>query len=123
MLQYDTSVKELDLSDNKFGDGGVSALAASLIDNTSIEVLHLNGNLISDEGVVDLFKVLASASRTIKILGLARNVILDGGVTALASALIDNESLVKVGAVEVCKVVAELLLFEAMSECYLAYCL
>ena len=54
---------------------------------------------------------------TIKILGLAWNVILYGGVAALVSALIDNESLVKVGALEVCKVVVELLLIEAMSEC------
>lgn len=96
VLPFNKSLTQLNLADNKFGDIAASELAGALVDNASLVDINLNGNMVGDHGATDLFKVLATANGTVASLLLRLNSITDKGATSLASALIDNESLVSV---------------------------
>ena len=57
-LTTNTSLHELDLSDNQIGDEGVEALTAALIDNDSLRYLHLDNNRVKDRGATALDNLL-----------------------------------------------------------------
>ena len=46
-----TTLEQLNLSDNRIQDSGARALAIALASNNSIELLNITGNGIADEGV------------------------------------------------------------------------
>lgn len=96
VIPYNKTLTQLNLADNKIGDIGATELAGSLVDNTSLLHINLNGNFIGDEGATDLFKVLATTNRSLQSLLLRLNGITDVGASALASALIENETLLSV---------------------------
>ncbi len=49
-----TTLEQLNISDNRIQDSGARALAIALESNKSIELLNITGNGISDEGVAVL---------------------------------------------------------------------
>jgi Ran GTPase-activating protein (RanGAP) involved in mRNA processing and transport len=52
-----TTLEQLNVSDNRISDSGARALAIALESNKSIELLNITGNGISDEGVAVLMSV------------------------------------------------------------------
>jgi Ran GTPase-activating protein (RanGAP) involved in mRNA processing and transport len=52
-----TTLEQLNISDNRISDSGARALATAFETNNSIELLNITGNGISDEGVVVLMSV------------------------------------------------------------------
>jgi Ran GTPase-activating protein (RanGAP) involved in mRNA processing and transport len=46
-----TTLEQLNVSDNRIRDSGARALAIALASNNSIELLNITGNGIADEGV------------------------------------------------------------------------
>ena len=46
-----TTLEQLNVSDNRIRDSGARALALALATNSSIELLNITGNGIADEGV------------------------------------------------------------------------
>jgi Ran GTPase-activating protein (RanGAP) involved in mRNA processing and transport len=92
----DSSLTNLELSQNSIDDEGVKALAVALKQNQTLTHLHLDFKKISDEGA----KVLAVAleqNKTLIHLDLFRNNINVAGAKALADALKQNQTLTYFG--------------------------
>lgn len=98
VLQYNTTVKELDLSCNDIGDQGMKSLANALNYNKTLTDLELSGNKISYIGIEFLAEVLKT-NNTLKVLNLSGNDIDNQGMDSLANALSYNKTLtcLKVG--------------------------
>ena len=71
-----SSLKTLDLSNNKIGDRGAAKLAEGIKHLTSLETLHLGLNGIADDGVVALTGGIRSLT-SLKTLDLSNNKIGD----------------------------------------------
>eukprot|EP00797_Seminavis_robusta_P010308 Sro1760_g295850.1 Leucine-rich repeat protein (381) ;mRNA; r:10185-11327 len=89
-MNYNRSLMNLNLWDNKIQDGGLIALAEVLAKNkVPLENLSLRCNQIKDKGVVVLAKSLVSNKRLLS-LDLRENSIANPGAKALANALKDH---------------------------------
>jgi Ran GTPase-activating protein (RanGAP) involved in mRNA processing and transport len=75
----DSSLSELDLSDQKLHDSDIQALLQALAQNTCLTTLNVSGNQIGAEGA----KVLAQNTR-LTTLNVERNAIGAEGAKALA---------------------------------------
>ena len=93
-LHHNSTVEELDLSNNNISDGGAVALAQVLHHNSTLKEQYLSNNNISDTGAVALAQALHHNS-TMKELYLSNNNISDAGAVALAQALHHNSTLKK----------------------------
>ena len=102
VLHHNSTMQELDLSDNSISDAGAVALAQAL-HNSTMQKLDLSHNSISDDGAVALAQALHNS--TMQKLDLSDNSISDDGAVALAQALpmhkldLSNNSISDVGAV------------------------
>ncbi|CAF2132629.1 unnamed protein product [Rotaria magnacalcarata] len=84
-LHHNRKLEKLDLSYNTISDIGVSFIAHS-INNSTVTILVLNRNCITDEGARYLAEMLKT-SRILVYLGLHSNLIGEQGVKYLADAL------------------------------------
>ncbi|KAL9965575.1 hypothetical protein ACROYT_G029390 [Oculina patagonica] len=91
-LKGNSSLTELDLSDNNIGDQGATGLAEALKNNKSLTELGLSDNNIDDQGATGLAEALQN-NKSLTELDLSVNNIGDQGATALAVALQKNKSL------------------------------
>ena len=85
VLHHNSTMQELDLSDNSISDAGAVALAQALHHNSTMQKLDLSNNSISDDGAVALAQALHNS--TMQKLDLSNNSISDDGAVALALAL------------------------------------
>ena len=90
----DCTLLHLDLSYNKIGDEGATALAKALEGNTTLKKLILFSIQISDEGATALAEAM-KGNTTMQTLYLSFNQISDKGATALAKAMKGNTTLQK----------------------------
>ncbi len=86
--------KSLLMRANKITSVGVSILAASLNNNSTLEILSLRDNSVSDEGIKPLTNVLQNNNQALKRLGLQENGITDFGAEYLAQMLQKNQTLI-----------------------------
>uniref|UniRef100_A0A3B5QM00 B30.2/SPRY domain-containing protein n=1 Tax=Xiphophorus maculatus TaxID=8083 RepID=A0A3B5QM00_XIPMA len=85
-----SSLRELDLSNNKLQDSGVKLLSAGLKSpNCNLETLSLSGCLVSEEGCASLASALTSNPSHLKELDLSYNHPGDSGVKLLSAGLKD----------------------------------
>ncbi|XP_043963077.1 NLR family CARD domain-containing protein 3-like [Gambusia affinis] len=85
-----SSLRELDLSNNKLEDVGVKLLSVGLESpNCKLESLSLTGCLITEDGCASLAKALNSNPSHLKVLDLSYNHPGDSGETLLSSRLKD----------------------------------
>ncbi|XP_032426574.1 NACHT, LRR and PYD domains-containing protein 4E-like [Xiphophorus hellerii] len=85
-----SSLRELDLSNNKLQDSGVKLLSAGLKSpNCNLETLSLSGCLVSEEGCASLASALTSNPSHLKELDLSYNHPGDSGVKLLWAGLKD----------------------------------
>jgi len=80
------AVRTLDLSDNKIGPEGASALGEALKVNAVMTTLVLNFNRIGDEGAIAIAEAL-KVNAVVTALSLSDNRIGDEGAIAIAEAL------------------------------------
>lgn len=83
----------ISLQSNKFTSIGASILADALNDNTTLEMLYLGNNFISDDGVYFLSNALSLKNNVLKTLVLQKNRITDKGTKCLAEMLKINDTL------------------------------
>ena len=93
-LHHNSTIQELDLSNNSISDDGAVALAQTLHHNSTIQELDLYNNSISDDGAVALAQALHHNS-TMQELDLYNNSISDDGAVALAQTLHHNSTMQK----------------------------
>ncbi|KJE94346.1 hypothetical protein CAOG_005004 [Capsaspora owczarzaki ATCC 30864] len=93
-LKVNTTLTQLDLSDDKIGDVGAQAIAEALKVNTTLIQLHLHGNQIGDAGTQALAEAL-KVNTTLTQLHLQRNQIGHVGAQAIAEALKVNTALIQ----------------------------
>ena len=95
-LHHNSTLKELDLSNNRLSDAGAVALAQALHHNSTLKDLCLSNNRLSDVGAVSLAQALHHNS-TLKMLDLSGNdAIGKEGIHHLVQSLTVNTSLTKV---------------------------
>ena len=88
-LEANTTLKELDLSDNSIGAEGAKAIARALEKNKTLTALDLRDNNIGDEGAIAIANALReNYSIRIKRLNLNLNNIGDDGAIAIAKAVV-----------------------------------
>ncbi|XP_048011232.1 NACHT, LRR and PYD domains-containing protein 3-like isoform X1 [Megalobrama amblycephala] len=88
-LRSNSHLRELDLSENKLGDGGLMFLSDGLKDpHCKLEKLMLNKSGVTAEGCAALASALRSNSH-LRELDLTENKIGDGGLTLLSDGLKD----------------------------------
>jgi Ran GTPase-activating protein (RanGAP) involved in mRNA processing and transport len=93
-LENNSSLRELDLSDNLICEDGVSALCNVLRHpNSVLKILDIRNNSIRDIGVMALSTVLRHPNSKLERLDISDNVIGDIGINALTDALINNSML------------------------------
>lgn len=86
-LYRNSTLRELDVSDNNISDIGVQNLTDILSTNKStVEKLHLGSNNITDKGVSDL-SIMLKKNRSLKVLMINRNNITNRGVHLLCDVL------------------------------------
>ncbi|KAL0238155.1 hypothetical protein GEMRC1_012628 [Eukaryota sp. GEM-RC1] len=94
-LKFNSTIIELNLCGNLFGDEGVTALAEALKINSSITNIDLSTNSIGPIGAVALADVL-KVNSTITQIDLSNNFLEDEGAMALSEALKINSTVTKV---------------------------
>ena len=88
-----STLKELDLNDNKNKSGELAPTISSIITkNRSIEVLALRDNSLNDVGVIKIAQSLCKCSK-LKVLDLQSNNITEEAAEALASIISSNTEL------------------------------
>ncbi|KAI5607612.1 ribonuclease inhibitor-like isoform X5, partial [Silurus asotus] len=88
VLSTNSSLKELDLSENKLQDSGVKLLSAGLQNpHCTLEILRLCRCDLTDENCTVLSSVLNSNSSKLRELDLRYNELLDSGVKLLSAGL------------------------------------
>ncbi|XP_069036276.1 protein NLRC3-like [Lepisosteus oculatus] len=85
-----SSLRELDLSDNKLGDSGVKLLSAALRDsNCKLATLGMESCKLTERCCEDLASALQSQHSSLRELNLGHNNLGDSGVKLLSAALRD----------------------------------
>jgi Ran GTPase-activating protein (RanGAP) involved in mRNA processing and transport len=93
-LENNSSLRELCLSDNLIGEDGVSALCTVLQHpNSVLEKLDIYDNSIGDIGVTAISTILRHPNSTLEKLDISKNYIGDIGMNALTDALLNNSML------------------------------
>ena len=92
ILEYNSTLEELNLSSNSASDTGSTHLAQALRHNSTLRRLNLSGNSFSDAGLRALLQFIYHNS-TLEELNLSNNSISDTGLAALAFALHHNYNL------------------------------
>lgn len=87
-------LQKLYLSGNHIGDSGAKVIGDMLQVNSSLQVIDLNSNLISDIGVLSLSHALRRPNCNIIEFLLAVNRVSDQGARSLAESLLENQSLI-----------------------------
>jgi hypothetical protein len=82
-MEPNRCLTHLDLSGNRAGDEGASALADLLETNSSLSTLLLTENDIGDEGTAALADAL-KMNRALTTIHMGRNAAGDSGMTAIA---------------------------------------
>ncbi|CAF3674452.1 unnamed protein product [Rotaria socialis] len=85
---------ELHLQRNIIKPKGVSTIALALKSNTTLQKLWLDNNCVSDIGVGALAKILSCNHSSLTMLGLNANAITDEGAKCLANMLKTNTKLI-----------------------------
>ena len=95
-LQYNHTLRELNLSRNNIQDDGATAIAQGLLksSDSKLHVLDLSWNSLTNEGAIALAHVLKEKS-ILRSLKLASNAIGDEGVNAIADALHSDLALIE----------------------------
>ncbi|XP_062973138.1 ribonuclease inhibitor [Elgaria multicarinata webbii] len=89
ILRTKPSLKELNLSNNKFGDAGVTLLCQSILDpNCNLQSLHLESCDFTAASCEDLSAVL-SGKPSLKELCIGENKIEDAGVAVLCQGVLN----------------------------------
>ncbi|XP_056304256.1 protein NLRC3-like [Danio aesculapii] len=91
VLRSDTSLKELNMSNNNLQDSGVKLLCAGLKDKCDLELLRLSKCDLTVESCSALASVLRSDSSSLKDLDLSNNNLQDSGVKLLSDGLKDSK--------------------------------
>lgn len=91
-ITTNTSLTDLDLSNNKIGDTGATAIGTLLTTNSTLIIIQLWYNMIGDDGAVALGCSLKNNNSLIR-LHLEGNKIGDIGVKTIADALHKNSTL------------------------------
>jgi Ran GTPase-activating protein (RanGAP) involved in mRNA processing and transport len=91
-LASDTHLKFLNLNGNIIGDQGVVEIANALCSNASLETLYLASNRIGDVGMTALAQALTQNTSLVSLM-VALNVIGTGGLAAFADVLTVNSVL------------------------------
>lgn len=91
-LKRNTTLKYLDLSENRIGDEGAIAISEALKENISLTGLKLASNRISSDGAKAIADML-TVNKSLRRLWLNSNNIGSSGAKALASALKRNKSI------------------------------
>ncbi|KAL0208034.1 hypothetical protein P9112_010621 [Eukaryota sp. TZLM1-RC] len=91
-LESNSTLTQLNLSDNNIADEGASSLARALESNYTLTQMNLSDNNIADEGASSLARALES-NYTLTQLNLSDNNIADEGASSLARALESNYTL------------------------------
>ena len=91
VLHHNSTMQELDLSNNSISDAGAVALAQALHHNSTMQELDLSNNSISDAGAVALAQALHNS--TMQKLDLSNNSISDDGAVALSQVLHHNSTM------------------------------
>ncbi|XP_049332930.1 NACHT, LRR and PYD domains-containing protein 12-like isoform X3 [Astyanax mexicanus] len=84
-----SSLKELDLSNNDLQDSGVELLSAGLSSQCKLQILRLSGCMITDKGCCSLASALISNPSHLKELDLTYNHPGESGVKLLSARLED----------------------------------
>jgi len=89
-----SSLEELNLSENNIGDDGVAAFAAALVNNTTLEVLDMSyAQSVSAAGWGTFFNLLMNSNSALETLDLSTNHIGDEGVASMVDSLANMSSL------------------------------
>uniref|UniRef100_W5LVL8 NACHT domain-containing protein n=1 Tax=Lepisosteus oculatus TaxID=7918 RepID=W5LVL8_LEPOC len=99
-----SSLRELELSDNKLGDSGVKLLSAALRDpNCKLTTLWMENCGLTERCFEDLVSVLQSQHSSLRELDLSVNNLGDSGVKLLSAALRDPNCKLTTLRMEVCR--------------------
>ncbi|XP_073793404.1 uncharacterized protein si:ch73-286h23.3 isoform X4 [Danio rerio] len=91
VLRSDTSLKELNMSNNNLQDSGVKLLCAGLKEKCDLELLRLSKCDLTEESCSALALVLRSDSSSLKDLDLSNNNLQDSGVKRLSDVLKESK--------------------------------
>ncbi|XP_073793400.1 uncharacterized protein si:ch73-286h23.3 isoform X1 [Danio rerio] len=91
VLRSDTSLKELNMSNNNLQDSGVKLLCTGLKDRCDLELLRLSKCDLTEKSCSALALVLRSDSSSLKDLDLSNNNLQDSGVKLLSDGLKDSK--------------------------------
>jgi len=95
MLQYNSTLKELDLSLAKISDIGMTKLAAGLKNNNSLEQLGLRYCIVGDKGAKAIGSLLKTNS-SLKDIDLYNNNIGNEGAMYLYHGMVENNTLERI---------------------------
>ncbi|OHS92792.1 hypothetical protein TRFO_40913 [Tritrichomonas foetus] len=99
----DSSLHELNISNNHITDDVSPHFASFLIENKTLKQLNLSGNNLTQKFTSSISVSLASADCYIKELNLSRNPLGNRGISALAHAMSSNRTLTKLN-ISACKI-------------------
>jgi len=85
--------KKLELGYNKITSVGASIIAKALNGNTTLDILYLNKNYLSDKGIYTLTNTLSLNSSKLSLLGLQDTGITDEGAKYIAEMLKTNTAI------------------------------
>jgi len=95
-LKTNTTVTLVDLSDNFISNAGTTSISDSLRTNTSVQRLVVYNNGIEDQGASAIAEAVMS-NHSLLVVEMSENSIRDPGATALANALKINSSVTDLG--------------------------